>query len=70
MSARTTAKQAQDLKMSLPVLALTTLGILIAVLGLFAAGDMGVVLIGLGAVFGAGLVGIGERLTRRKESDR
>lgn len=47
---------------SFPVLALTGLGILIAVLGLFAAGNMVIVVVGLAAIFGAGVIGILERL--------
>ncbi len=47
---------------SFPVLALTGLGILITVLGLFAAGDMAIVVIGLAAIFGAGVIGVIERL--------
>lgn len=39
-----------------PVAALTVLGIVIVVLGLFAAGDLAVVALGLAAVFGAGLL--------------
>lgn len=48
--------------LSFPVLALTALGILITVLGLFAAGDMAIVAIGLAAVFGAGMIAAIERL--------
>lgn len=47
---------------SFPVLALTALGILITFLGLFAAGDMAIVVIGLAAIFGAGVIGVIERL--------
>ncbi|HSJ34848.1 MAG TPA: hypothetical protein VLB85_07300 [Acidimicrobiia bacterium] len=56
---------------SLPVLALTGLGILITVLGLFAAGDMAIVVIGLAAIFGAGVIGVIERLIegRRVQPD-
>lgn len=50
---------------SLPVLALTALGVLITVLGLFAAGDMAIVAVGLAAVFGAGVIGVVERLIDR-----
>jgi hypothetical protein len=53
---------------SLPVLALTSLGIVIAVLGLFAAGNMVVVTIGLGAIFGAGVLGAIERLADRRQA--
>lgn len=53
---------------SLPVLALSGLGILIAVLGLFAAGDMMIVVIGLGAIFAAGVLGTVERLLDRRQS--
>ena len=41
---------------SLPVAALTVLGILIAVLGLFAAGSVELVLVGLGAIAVAGVL--------------
>jgi hypothetical protein len=41
---------------TLPVGALTILGIVLAVLGLFVAGNIQVVVIGLVAVFGAGLL--------------
>ena len=41
---------------SLPVMALTFLGILIVVLGLFAAGSMEVVVVGLGAIAVAGIL--------------
>lgn len=51
---------------SLPVLALTSLGVLISVLGLFAAGNMVIVAIGLGAIFGAGVIGAVERLADRR----
>jgi hypothetical protein len=42
----------------LPVAALTTLGILIVVLGLFAAGSIWVAAVGLVSIFGAGLLGV------------
>lgn len=51
---------------SIPVLALTSLGVLISVLGLFAAGNMVIVAIGLGAIFGAGIIGAVERLADRR----
>lgn len=51
---------------SIPVLALTSLGVLISVLGLFAAGNMVIVAIGLGAIFGAGIIGAVERLVDRR----
>lgn len=51
---------------SIPVLALTSLGVLISVLGLFAAGNMVIVAIGLGAIFGAGVIGALERLADRR----
>lgn len=41
---------------SMPVAALTVLGILLAVLGLFVAGNMIIVVVGLLSVFGAGLL--------------
>ena len=46
---------------SLPVIALTVLGVLIAVLGLFAAGDIALVALGLGALVGAGILSAVER---------
>lgn len=52
---------------SLPVMVLTFLGALIAVLGLFAAGEILVVGVGLGAVAVAGIIGAIERgFDRRK----
>ena len=39
-----------------PVAALTVIGIILAVLGLFVAGNIELVVIGLLAVFGAGLL--------------
>lgn len=51
---------------SIPVLALTGLGVLISVLGLFAAGNMVIVAIGLGAIFGAGIIGAVERMVDRR----
>ena len=47
----------------LPVVALSVLGILIAVLGLFAAGNLVVVVVGLVALFAAGVL---EILGRRR----
>lgn len=41
---------------SLPALMLVVLGSLIAVLGLFAAGEIAIVVVGLVAVFGAGVL--------------
>ena len=41
---------------SAPVAALTLLGILIAVLGLFVAGNIVLSIVGLTAIFGAGLL--------------
>jgi hypothetical protein len=41
---------------SLPVAALVVLGSLIAVLGLFAAGDIVITIVGLVAIFGAGIL--------------
>jgi hypothetical protein len=51
---------------SIPVVSLTVLGVLIAVLGLFAAGDIVIVIVGLSAIFGAGLIGVAERLAERR----
>ena len=48
---------------SLPIVALSLLGILITVLGLFAAGNLTVVAVGLVALFAAGLL---EVLGRRR----
>ena len=41
---------------SFPVLALTFLGVIIAVLGLFAAGDIRIVIVGLAAIGFAGVL--------------
>jgi hypothetical protein len=41
-----------------PILALTGLGIMLAVLGLFAGGSVELVVIGLAAIFGAGVLGV------------
>jgi hypothetical protein len=41
--------------------ALVVLGILVAVLGLFAAGNIGLTLIGLGTIFAGGVLGVAER---------
>jgi hypothetical protein len=46
-----------------PVAALTILGIMLAVLGLFVAGNMEIVVIGLVAIFGAGLLQVAGRRT-------
>lgn len=40
---------------------LTLLGTVIAVLGLFAGGNIVIAVIGLGAIFGAGIIGLLER---------
>jgi hypothetical protein len=49
------------MSIALPAVALTVLGILIALLGLFAAGDVVIVVVGLGAIFAAGLLGALDR---------
>jgi hypothetical protein len=41
---------------SAPVAALTFLGVILAVIGLFAAGNLVIVVVGLVAIFGAGLL--------------
>jgi hypothetical protein len=46
---------------SLPVLVLTAIGAIVAVLGLFAAGNVALVLIGMGAVAVAGVLHVLER---------
>ncbi len=51
------------MNMSFPVAALAVLGIVIAVLGLFAAGDIALTIVGLAAVAVAGLL---EILGRRR----
>lgn len=51
---------------SLPVAALTGIGTVVAALGLFAAGDIAVVVVGLGAVFAAGLIGLVEQAIARR----
>lgn len=52
---------------SFPVLILTFLGALICILGLFAAGDLIVVAVGLGAIFAAGVLDVSGRFVRRAE---
>lgn len=47
---------------SLPVLLMSILGTLITVLGFFAGGNVVWVVIGLGTVFAAGIIGLLERL--------
>jgi hypothetical protein len=42
---------------TLPVAALTVLGILITVLGLFVAGEIALTIVGLVSIFAAGLLG-------------
>jgi hypothetical protein len=51
-------------------LALTFLGAILTVLGLFAAGEIVLVVIGLGSIFAAGIIGVVERLidSRRRDS--
>lgn len=44
-----------------PVAALTVLGILLAVLGLFVAGNVVLVVVGLISIFGAGLLQVAGR---------
>jgi hypothetical protein len=43
---------------SLPISILAILGLLISLLGLFAAGELVMVALGLAAVFGAGVLGV------------
>ncbi len=47
--------------MNLPVTTLTLLGALLALLGLFAAGSIEIVAVGLVAIFGAGLLEVAEK---------
>jgi hypothetical protein len=51
---------------SLPVLLLSGAGIVIAVLGLFAAGDIAVVAVGLGSIFAAGILHVVEAAVRSR----
>ncbi len=51
--------------MTAPVAALTILGVLIAALGLFAAGSLEVAVVGLLAVFGAGVLEVLESRHKR-----
>lgn len=51
---------------SLPVVTLTVLGAVLAVLGLFAAGEMSVVAMGLGAIAVAGVIGVVEKAVGRR----
>lgn len=46
-----------------PVAALTVIGILLAVLGLFVAGNIVIVVIGLLSIFGGGLLQVAARRT-------
>ena len=50
------ARYRDDMPASLPVVALTVLGILIAVLGLFVAGNLTIVIVGLVAIAVAGVL--------------
>ncbi len=56
-----------DMNASLPVLLLSGAGIVIAVLGLFAAGDIAVVAVGLGSIFAAGLLHVAEQAFRSRD---
>lgn len=51
---------------SLPVVTLTVLGAMLAVIGLFAAGEMSVVALGLGAIVAAGVIGVIEKAIDRR----
>lgn len=50
---------------SFPVMALTFLGIIIAVLGLFAAGDIRIVIVGLVAI---GFAGVLQLMSTRRQA--
>jgi hypothetical protein len=50
------SREGSSMAMSLPVLALTFLGAIIAVLGFFAGGNIPLVVIGLGAIAVAGVL--------------
>jgi hypothetical protein len=54
-----------QMETTVPVAALTTLGILLAVLGLFVAGNVVIVVIGLLSIFGAGLLQVAGRSRSR-----
>lgn len=54
---------------SLPVLLLSGAGIVIAVLGLFAAGDIAIVAVGLGSIFAAGVLHVAELAVRSRRHD-
>ena len=62
MNADSERSSSKSSGLSLPVLMLTLLGTVIAVLGLFVAGNIVMTGIGLGAIFGAGVIGLLERL--------
>lgn len=51
---------------SVPVLLLSGAGIVIAALALFAAGNVGLVAVGLGAVFAAGVLHVAEIAVRSR----
>lgn len=56
MDSEDRAETRRDAATSPPVVALTVLGSLIAILGLFAAGDIWMVIVGLAAVAVAGIL--------------
>ena len=53
-------------RFSVPEIALTTLGVVLAVIGLFVAGNMALMGLGLGAVFAAGLLSLAGRYVDAK----
>ena len=55
---------------SLPVLLLSGAGIVITALGLFAAGEIGLVALGLGSLFAAGLLHVAEVVIRSRDQVR
>jgi hypothetical protein len=57
-----------DMNASLPVLLLCGAGIVLAALGLFAAGNLAVIAVGLGAIFAAGLLQVVEVAVRSRGS--
>ena len=60
MTASTPPHPGVQMSTAVPATFLVVLGALLAVLGLFAAGNIAVVVIGLRAIFGAGLLTLAE----------
>ena len=55
-------------RFSVPEITLTALGVVLAVIGLFVAGNIALMSLGLGAVFAAGLLALGGRYVESKQA--